>query len=116
MIKVVFKHDDDCRYLRLEVKGHSNSAPLGEDLICASASILTYTLNQIILVAANEGKLVSNPVLKVGSGDAVIACRCKDEDAYSEMINAFYVVQIGFYLLQHNFPENITVESKGGIK
>lgn len=113
MIEVTLKHDEKNKYLRLEVKGHANSAPIGEDLVCASASILTYTLDQIVLVAEKEGKLASKPVVKIDNGDAVVACRCKGDDAYTELIHAFYVVQIGYYLLQHNFPEYITVSVKG---
>ncbi len=39
MIKVIYLNEKDCIYLKVE--GHSNSAPKGEDLVCAAVSSIT---------------------------------------------------------------------------
>ena len=47
MIKVLIKHEGN-KFLSLEVKGHANSAPHGEDLVCAGVSaILTGGFNSL---------------------------------------------------------------------
>ena len=47
MIKVLIKKEEN-KFVSLEVKGHANSAPHGEDLICAAVSaVLTGGLNNL---------------------------------------------------------------------
>ena len=47
MIKVLIKQEEK-KIVSLEVKGHANSAPNGEDLVCAGvSSILTGGLNNL---------------------------------------------------------------------
>jgi uncharacterized protein YsxB (DUF464 family) len=38
MIKVLITHKTDGSFVSLEAKGHANSAPKGEDLVCAAVS------------------------------------------------------------------------------
>ena len=49
MIKVVIKTDESTKKITsIEVKGHSNSAPYGKDLVCAAVSaILTGGFNAL---------------------------------------------------------------------
>ena len=47
MIKVLIKQEEK-KFVSLEVKGHANSAPHGEDLVCSAVSaILTGGLNSL---------------------------------------------------------------------
>ena len=47
MIKVLIKQEEK-KFVSLEVKGHANSAPHGEDLVCSAVSaILTGGLNNL---------------------------------------------------------------------
>ena len=47
MIKVLIKNEGN-KFLSLEVKGHANSAPHGEDLVCAGVStVLTGGFNSL---------------------------------------------------------------------
>ena len=47
MIKVLIKNEGN-KFFSLEVKGHANSAPHGEDLVCAGVSaILTGGFNSL---------------------------------------------------------------------
>jgi len=49
MIKIVIKRDESTNKItQIEVKGHSNSAPYGKDLICAAVSaIMTGGMNAL---------------------------------------------------------------------
>ena len=47
MIKVLIKSEEK-KFKSLEIKGHANSAPHGEDLVCAGvSSVLTGGLNNL---------------------------------------------------------------------
>jgi len=47
MIKVLIKQEEK-KFVSLEVKGHANSAPYGEDLVCSAVSaVLTGGLNNL---------------------------------------------------------------------
>ncbi|MCF0107713.1 MAG: ribosomal-processing cysteine protease Prp [Bacilli bacterium] len=47
MIKILIRNEENC-FKSLEVKGHANSAPHGEDLVCAAVSaVITGGFNAI---------------------------------------------------------------------
>jgi uncharacterized protein YsxB (DUF464 family) len=57
MIKVLIKKEEN-RFISLEVKGHANSAPHGEDLICAAVSaVVTGGFNSLENIKDFEAKL-----------------------------------------------------------
>ena len=107
MIKVKFAYDKDKRECSLLVKGHAGWAEAGKDLICASASILTYTIAQIIKGMEHHGDLVEPPTLDLEGGDSTIVCRAKDDYLFSEMMQDFFVIWTGYRLLAHNYPEYV---------
>lgn len=104
MIQVVYYRS----YNRLTVKGHAHSAEPGQDLVCAGASALTYTL------AANVGDMkdngqVQDVIVKLESGDAEISCRAKNK--YKAIVGRiFEAVCVGFELLAEANPEYISYE------
>jgi uncharacterized protein YsxB (DUF464 family) len=113
MIKVKFRTHDATRYLRYTIEGHAGSADKGHDLICASASILSYTAAQIVQAMAHKGDLEGKPCIELNEGDATIVLRCKNDDIYAEARHTFFVIKTGFALLQHNFPQYVEVKSVG---
>ena len=57
MIKVLIKREGN-KFVSLEVKGHANSAPHGEDLICAAVSaVVTGGFNSLENIKDFEAKL-----------------------------------------------------------
>jgi uncharacterized protein YsxB (DUF464 family) len=113
MIKVKFRTHDATRYLRLTVEGHAGSDTKGHDLVCASASILAYTVAQIVLTMEHHGDLQGKPCVEVKDGDASIILRCKNDDIYAEARHTFFVVKTGYEVLAHNFPQYVELKSVG---
>lgn len=102
MIKVTYN-----RYLnRVDVTGHAYSGEAGHDLVCASASILAYTLASFAENMRESGQ-VKYPTVKLGAGDAVIFCNAPRR-IKAQVTLAFDTVCAGFELLARNYPENIS--------
>ena len=104
MIKVKYAYDRDKRECSLTVKGHAGQAEVGQDIVCASASILAYTIAQVIKAMDYHGDLVETPTIKLESGDATIVCRAKDDYLFAELMQDFFVIRTGYTLLGLNYP------------
>jgi uncharacterized protein YsxB (DUF464 family) len=109
MIKVKYTYDRDKRECSLLVEGHAGQAEIGRDIVCASASILSYTIAQVIKSMEHHGDLVESPTLDLDSGDATIVCRAKDDYLFAELMQNFFVIQTGYQLLAHNYPEYVQI-------
>jgi len=110
MITAEFSAENKC--VRLTMKGHAGQAEKGRDIICASASMLAYTLAQTAIFMHAEGKLRKKPKIRLESGDANIVVKATD-DAYAEALHSFLVVQNGFGLLAKNYPQFVQVRCMG---
>ena len=113
MIEVKYTYDRDKRECSLLVKGHAGQADTGQDIVCASASILAYTVAQTIKIMDESGELADHPTLDLDKGDATIVCRAKDDDTFSAMMNYFYAITIGYQLLKHNYPQFVEIITDG---
>ena len=113
MIKVKFRTHDATRYLRLTVEGHAGSDTIGHDLVCAMASILTYTVAQMVQAMEHHGDLEGKPCIDLKKGDAAIIFRCKNDDVYAEARHTFLVAETGYRLLAHNYPQYVEQKSVG---
>lgn len=113
MVIAKFTMDEEKRQVSLHLKGHANQAPHGQDIMCASASILAYTLAQNVKGVENQGGLKYSPKIKLKSGDAIITCRAKDDEVYHELLHIYCVIQTGYVLLAHNYPQFAAVEMFG---
>ncbi len=116
MISVSLIVNDKNRSLRLKVKGHAGQAIFGQDIVCASASILTYTVAQIVTDMAGKGLLETEPTIILDSGDATVECISKDDTAYSEALNGYYVAMVGYQLLAHNYPQFVELKIVGEVE
>lgn len=113
MIVAKFEMDEKRHLAKLCIKGHAGMAPVGTDTICSAASILAYTLAQNIKIAESRGLLKYKPTLKLKEGDAIIAVRAKDDEAYAELLSIYLVIQTGYQLLSHNYPQYVALEMFG---
>ena len=96
------------RYNRLTVTGHAGSAEPGHDLVCASASILAYTLAANVANMADNGQ-VRQPIIKITEGNTEISCNPR-HNLKSSVTLVFDSVCIGSEMLAHEHPEYITYE------
>lgn len=113
MVLAKFYMDEKRKLVSLNIKGHAGQSKQGRDLVCASASILAYTLAQNVKGAQVRGILKCKPTLNLREGNAIIACRSRDDESYAEMCHAFVVIQAGYQLLAHNYPQYVAVETFG---
>lgn len=96
------------KYNRLTVTGHAGAAEPGKDLVCASASMLAYTLAANVANMADNGQ-VRNPVIKNNEGDAEISCTPR-HNLKASVTLVFDSVCVGFELLAHDYPEFVNYE------
>ena len=57
MVTITAKHDLEHNMLCLETKGHAGYDKHGRDIVCASVSILTYTLAQVVKDMHDTGSI-----------------------------------------------------------
>lgn len=110
MINASFKWGDDGESIVLTVTGHAESAPEGEDLVCASASILAYAVAQCASDMHRAGHLRKKPTVKLNKGDAVVVFKPK-KASVDQAMSVVWVAENGFALLAHNFPDNLTFKA-----
>ena len=106
MIEVVYNR----AYHRLTVKGHAGSGEKGRDIVCASASMLAYTLAADI---AGYGKCMRGlPEIRLEEGDAEISCTPKAH--WNTIITlCFDNLCAGFDILAKNYPQFVSYEVRG---
>lgn len=107
MLKVTFEQKDN--KLTLTLKGHAGQADIGHDIVCASASILAYTVAQFVKEAEGSRCLKSPAVIKMGSGDSIISCKPTD-DMLVDMQNIYLFAEKGYHLLAHNYPQFVELK------
>ena len=102
MIQVVYYR----KYNRLTVTGHAGAAEPGHDLVCASASMLAYTLAANVANMADNGQ-VREPIMKMVEGDTEISCKPR-HNLKATVTLIFDTVCAGFELLAYENPEYIS--------
>ena len=107
MIKVVYHRDRN----RVEVTGHAQSGEVGHDLVCASASILVYTLASFV-ENMREAKQVYNATTELKEGDALVYCDAPNKYKHSITL-VFDSICGGFDILAKDYPDNIKFEMRG---
>ena len=95
--------------IHMTLKGHAGAAPKGEDLICASATMLAYTVAQAVQFMHEQGKLKKKPKISLREGNATIIAT-PNEETYAEALHTFWVAQCGIHVLAHNYPQNVKLE------
>lgn len=108
MVKIHFWQDQEKGYIHLKVRGHSNTAPKGQDLVCASATMLVYTVAQAMQFMYEQGQLLEKPTMKIREGKAVITAKPKEE-FYAEALHTFWVAQCGAHILACNYPGAVSL-------
>lgn len=95
----------------VEMEGHAGQNVKGKDIVCASASILAYTLAQMVINMHHQGKLKEAPTVEISSGKARISCKPKRKYRV-EAEQTYLVIQTGYELLSHNHPQYVVIRQK----
>ena len=112
MIYAEFFTNKEAGSITLKLTGHAGQAEAGKDIVCSAASILAYTVAQALQFVYEEGGLKKKPHLKLEEGNTIIVAK-PNEDTYAEVLHTFFVAQVGFHLLAHNYPQYVTLSSFG---
>ena len=110
MIQVRFEKDG--KNIILTVQGHSEQAQMGQDIVCSAASILAYTVAQMVTEMGENGKLKKKPHIRMDSGDSAVTCK-PTKQYYNEALHTYTVVQKGYELLAHTYPEYVRLTKFG---
>ena len=106
MIHATFTQDAQKGSVTMEMQGHALTAPKGEDLICAAATMLVYTLGQAVQFLYEQGRLLYEPQMRMVDGYAKITVYPR-KCAMAETLMAFWVAQAGAYVLERNYPKAV---------
>lgn len=102
MIRVT--QTDDGKTLALAVTGHAGKGPKGEDIVCAAATMLAYTLAQN--VQKYRLGLKGRPKIQMKEGDIIIRCRPKDRHG-NQLRLVYETIGEGYRLLSFNYPDAV---------
>lgn len=109
MIQVIY----DRAKCDLKVNGHAGSGEVGHDLVCASTSILAYTLASFVKNMKEAGQ-VDDPLITFEKGDVWISCD-PPRELKPAVILVFDAICGGFELLARDYHDNISYEKRGKI-
>jgi uncharacterized protein YsxB (DUF464 family) len=104
MVEITMTHSDNT--LSLKVEGHAGQAEKGQDIVCASVSVLVYTLAQYVKWMYERHELKRSPLIELEEGNSQVVAKPKTENM-AEGLHAFFVASVGFDLLARNYPEYI---------
>lgn len=99
-------------HISLSIRGHAGAAEVGQDIVCASASILAYTVAQLVKDYNNKNMLKHTPKILMRKGSSTITCTPKDEH-FKKVYHTFFFAQTGLNLLAHNYPQYVTITMFG---
>ena len=111
MIKASFEKVDN-EFISMRIEGHAGQADKGKDIVCASASILAYTVAQTLTQMNKQGWLKKKPHINLKEGKGLITC-IPNEGYFDECLMAFFFAEVGFSLLSHNYPQYVEVKVFG---
>ena len=106
MIHVSFFQKDGT--VCMEMQGHAMTAPKGEDLVCAAATMVAYTLAQAVQFLYEQDRLQGEPKIQIVDGYAYITAKPK-KIAEAEVLMTFWVAQAGAYVLDRNYPKAVSL-------
>ena len=108
MIHAMFTQDPEKGSVQMEMQGHAMTAPKGEDLVCAAATMVVYTLAQAVQFLYEQDRFLGKPKMQIVDGYANIVAYPKP-NATAETLMAFWVAQAGAYVLERNYPGAVSL-------
>lgn len=100
--------------LTLCVTGHAGFGPKGADIVCAAASILTYTAAKLARDMERRGQLREKPLIRLKPGEAEVRFTPR-EDSRPRAEVGLETTLLGFRLLEEQYPRYIRVKGKGNV-
>lgn len=98
--------------MSLTVQGHAGTAPHGQDLVCAAATMLCYTMAQNAIEMRKAGWLEEDPVIKLVHGEGDVIFRPK-EDHKEQAALCMQTIMTGYDVLANTYPDAVRVHYIG---
>ena len=95
----------DPEKLGLRLNGHAGAGKWGEDIVCAAASILTYTAAASAGQLYRAGKMKTAPRIRLLPGSALV-----EMELCQETEGLMNVIRNGYTMLALRYPENVKLE------
>lgn len=112
MIKATFTYIKDAETIAMSVEGHAGQAEKGQDLICSAASILAYTTAKYVQYVEKLEGFLMKPRIEIEDGHMLIEV-VPTENYIAEVLNAFFVAEVGYSLLAQNYPQYVELKPFG---
>ena len=100
MVTIEFKP----KTLELTITGHAGHGKKGKDIVCASVSMLFYTLGEALYDSVDM--LEEAPVFKDEEGEGYLSCIPKKEYA-GNIARSYWTILEGFQLLADQYKKNV---------
>lgn len=102
MIRITYRREP----LIVDVEGHAYTGVPGEDIVCAAATMLVYTLAAAVANSEDAGSSYDSTIY-IDSGKAEIACTPRAK--YKSILgHDFDIICSGFELLSKKYPNNVS--------
>ena len=112
MINATFNYNKELGTIAMCVDGHAGQAEKGHDLICSAASMLAYTISQYVHYVDKLGGIKVKPHIELEDGHMLVEVS-PTEDYIAEVLNAFFVAEVGYSLLAQNYPQYVELNMFG---
>ena len=100
MINIAFKPST----MELMISGHAGHGKKGKDIVCASVSMLFYTLGEALYDSVDM--LEEAPIFKDEEGEGYLSCIPKKEYE-GNIARTYWTILEGFQLLANHYPKNV---------
>lgn len=107
MIEIIYYREHN----RLTMQGHAGTAPIGEDIICAAATILARTLAANVKHLCDIGA-ATEPIIELEEGSAAISCKANHKYR-STVQSVFEAVCVGFEILADGTENAVNYSIRG---
>jgi uncharacterized protein YsxB (DUF464 family) len=107
MINITF----DPKNFELKIEGHAGQAKKGEDIVCASVSMLFFTLAESLNRSVEM--LKKAPIIQYEDGNGYLKCRPRKE-YMGNIARTYWTILVGIELLAEQFSQYITFKVIGG--
>lgn len=111
MITIYVHKNPETLSLRVTADGHANTAPHGEDSVCAAVSALIYGFAEEL--HRLDPKHVHGGMIETGqqAGHANILIHCADERTYRRVLYNLAPMERSIEMLAEKYPEAVTLKS-----
>lgn len=104
MLKVIITRRADMTAVVFD--GHASAGNYGSDIVCASASMLAYTLAEAVKKRGARGMFTCEPIVALSPGSARIVFAPQRE--YVDELGVIVdVIADGYRMLAASYPDNV---------